>query len=599
MDSKFGIQFLGKPLESYAAKCGRAKIVKIVGNAEEVSHLADWAGIAPILQARLITAEKRINDAKTRGLISEIPQLARETAALYASVDGIMGVRGVWYEIPPIMPDVSDWTVAWNLAAAQEFRAKGLRSVMFGFATGTPEVWPYAGQNGHGPDEWPRLYPVLEYLDSIGPEWTRIGVEEYITGGDLTLGDFSNVGRIRYVWERHIAPHGWLIMFRGIEASWDVPGTRDAGITPENMLQRGLKLADQVYNGLPYVDALALYQASDPGTYKNESKFALTPGEPETKTKPARIGYLDVLDQYWKENPHKPTPVPARPGGGTTQPPTDPNPPQDPPQNPPPQEPTPVPVALINPGFEGGTYQDGPDKFVPVGWFAWQHERTTKPQLGPIHVELEKHPPHVLEGKQAARVWTAYLRHDGGLGQRVPAVPGDLYRFSIAGYAWCPEDAHDINNPTVGTVNLQIGIDPSGAVDPLNGNVVWSAPTLGLFDVYSVFNVEAVAQGDFVTIYTRAQPSYPMERNDSFWDNAQLLQLRQPETPAVEWRPVELSGDCNLRSTPELLSDNANKIGYLGAYTEGEGGAQVGLYTRFRINGIELGWVYTKNVRYT
>lgn len=589
MHTKLGYQFLGNPPERFRALCGGSKGIKIVGNAAEIMRLQDWRG-TEILQARLITAEEAINQAKTRGNLLEIPALADQTARSYATVAAALGMPEVWWEIPPIMPDVSEWYVKWILAAIKAFRAHGLRSVPFGFATGTPQVAPFAGKNGHGPDEWPKLYPVLEEMDRIGPAWTRLGVEEYITGGILLAGDYSNICRLRYVYENHILPHGWLIISRVIETTYDVPSTYEAGVTPDKFFDRGMRAADAVYGAFPWVDCALMYQVSDPVTFTNESKFALTPGDPPTKKNPNPApGYLDVCRAYMLQNAPAPYVAPERPGGGSPAPEPEPGP--DPEPEP---APVPVPVDLINPDFELQTYQDGPDRIVPIGWFAW--ERLAGKRLGSIHVEIEQHPPHVFSGRQAARVWTAWIKHDGGLGQRVPAQPGALYRLSIPGMAWCPEEAV-VGTPSAARMNMRIGIDPRGGVDPLAGSVVWSPEALALHDTYGIFNVEARALADFVTIFTRSEPEYPMSRNDAFWDSAQLTMIIEPAPEPEIWAPVELSGDCNLRSTPEYRSDLSNKIGYLGAGTEGEGGYEVGEYTHFRILGYELGWVYTKNVR--
>jgi len=70
-------------------------------------------------------------------------------------------------------------------------------------------------------------------------------------------------------------------------------------------------------------------------------------------------------------------------------------------------------------------------------------------------------------------------------------------------------------------MHMRVGIDPSGGSDPFSSEVVWSAEQNPL-DGWSLFVVEAWAQGNEVTVYTWSAPDAPTKHNDVWWDDAAL-----------------------------------------------------------------------------
>lgn len=533
INTKFGHQLLGRPPESYRAKCGGGKGIKVVGDEADLTQLRDWQGKVEILQGRLITAEDEIKKARERNDLSEIPKLAKNTARLYAGVNARIGVSGVWWEIPYIMPEVSPWTAKWYAAAAIEFHEMDLRSVAFGFATGTPQVAPWAATGGHGADEWPQLYDCLAVLHALGTDWVRIGVEEYITGGYLPSGDWSNVGRIVEVYNRHIQPNGWNIVFRGIEAGYDLPGMHDASITPHNLLTGnirpgdlagGLEQADMRYSLLPFVDCMFLYQVSDPTVQTEEAAFAFTPGDKNTP-----IGYLERMQMYWAENPPKPFVAP-KPGGGTTTPPKpDPKP-----------EPQPTPIELVvNGDFTGGTYavSGNPDQqVVPAGW----HMLNPKDR-----VEIERDPRFPV----SVRIIQAYTRREVAIRPIVPIAVevGATYRITVRLAGWCTDDASSPFSASTSPATMRVKVEDK---------VVSTLPVQpgDLPTIFPVLIADVKATMALWLPMISIQPDYAVQRTDLRIDSVSIVKIKDAVAPPKGDRQVLVISEVNQRAEPKKAS---------------------------------------------
>ena len=277
---------------------------------------------------------------------------------------------------------------------------------------------------------------------------------------------------------------------------------------------------------------------------------------------------------------------------------------------------------LANASFEEGSYvynNDG-DQRVPTAWLPWW----VSPPKGDCnnfkpHYELEQHPTHVVDGSTSARYYTAYSTHNGGLMQTVSVTPGAHYRFSIYGFAWSTDNPV-VDTPSTSTTKMWAGIDPTGGTDGKSGSVIWSAEN-DQMDHFNLFTVDAVAQSDHITVFTRNKPDWCVYRNDSFWDAASLVQVGgstnpvQPTTPPVQpttppaqpTQPPSLppSGvtahantTLNIRNGPTVYNDI---IGYV---PDGEtvsvlgrdaGGTQWIFINRNGVKGWIAGWLTTVN----
>jgi LysM repeat protein len=136
----------------------------------------------------------------------------------------------------------------------------------------------------------------------------------------------------------------------------------------------------------------------------------------------------------------------------------------------------------------------------------------------------------------AARYFTAYEIHDGGLRQVVAATPGTKYRFTIWGFSWTTENPV-VDTPSTSQQMMRVGIDPTGGTDGNAASVVWGAETW-TNDQFIQLSVEAVATGSKITVFTRTKANWCVARNDSFWDAGSLVAIGQGPTPVPPGQPT-------------------------------------------------------------
>jgi hypothetical protein len=153
---------------------------------------------------------------------------------------------------------------------------------------------------------------------------------------------------------------------------------------------------------------------------------------------------------------------------------------------------------------------------------------------------------YTLEGKAVQQMTTPFGTHIGGLWQQVPTATGNQYELSAQGQAWSSEDPAPGSQLEASDVNLQIGIDPTGGLDPGSPLIVWSErfQPLGRWD--SVY-LSAEAETSILTVYLRSAPSLPKRQQTVFWRNAQLRPIGRYK------RSVNVigSGDTYINLEPE------------------------------------------------
>lgn len=164
-------------------------------------------------------------------------------------------------------------------------------------------------------------------------------------------------------------------------------------------------------------------------------------------------------------------------------------------------------------------------------------------------VKAQQYPNRVHGGWFAAKYFSFAGQHEAGFYQQVSGIkPGTPLRFSVYMQLWscmaatewniCPTGDKS-NNPS--KMHPRVGIDPTGGTDPWSPNVVWS-PEIEVFDVWTYYQVEAVAQNSTVTVFTYTWADWTEEifrmHNDVYVDDAVLIALNEvpatatPEPPA-------------------------------------------------------------------
>ena len=222
---------------------------------------------------------------------------------------------------------------------------------------------------------------------------------------------------------------------------------------------------------------------------------------------------------------------------------------------------------------------------VPTGWvMGYDHAKVE------VHSEMEGHPTHKTEGTQSARLW-GVGRWDGWYYQRVGVTPGDVYNVVVDALGTATDT---VDAPSASDVTLMVGLDSAGGNDPL-AVPAWAEVTNR--DTWNQLSAETVATGDMMTVFVRAV-NKKLRRADAFFDNLKITGRKTENTPPVaDWSPKRVAYESNLRKTPEVLADLSNYVTVIGPGTLVWGGEENGGYTKVRVNGIVLGWLWTKNLR--
>jgi len=162
----------------------------------------------------------------------------------------------------------------------------------------------------------------------------------------------------------------------------------------------------------------------------------------------------------------------------------------------------------------------------PAGVPAWQSRMPEYKAAAPYEYRVHS-------GKNAQQLFSFHGTHIGGIYQVVEGIqPGSKLRFTIWGHAWAGSSDNPRESVGGGPMHMTIGIDPTGGTSARSLRVIWSREQDPL-DVWGQFEVEAVAIGSAVTVFTRSAPEYPTKHNDVYWDTASLTVIEPPPTPTL------------------------------------------------------------------
>jgi hypothetical protein len=179
-----------------------------------------------------------------------------------------------------------------------------------------------------------------------------------------------------------------------------------------------------------------------------------------------------------------------------------------------------------------------------VGWAPWWYPRQEEdPEWKNAMPSFGRAAPASMEAQQVQSPWATHI---AGLLQQAPAAPGNRYELHVEGMAWSSEEEAAGSLVEASDVNLQIGIDPTGGLDPTSPLVKWSDVVQPL-GAWETLELMAEAQAAVITIYLKSAPSLPKRQQTIFWRNARLLPVGRYRRSAS----IVGAGDTHIILSPE------------------------------------------------
>jgi len=236
--------------------------------------------------------------------------------------------------------------------------------------------------------------------------------------------------------------------------------------------------------------------------------------------------------------------------------------------------------------------------FTPPGWVTWfRHDPGTwdQPEVRDARAAVDAR--RVRGGQKATLLFTFYRKHDAGFLQQVAVEPGTRLTLTAWAHAWSnhlskdqgghPDDGrwsdgagYDVVAWKAGTqpctgdpqqdarsnFTFQVGLDPTGGMDPFASTVVWGEG----WHVYNGYchplTVAATAQGSKATIFLRSSTAWAFKHNDAYWDDVSLEAIGDgPEIPEpgrgdprvqYERTYVLLPPDATLEETVKAVTEH-------------------------------------------
>ena len=155
--------------------------------------------------------------------------------------------------------------------------------------------------------------------------------------------------------------------------------------------------------------------------------------------------------------------------------------------------------------------------------------------------------PFEIENGTVQRLETPFATHTAGLLQQVPAASGNRYRLTAECQAWSSEAEEEGTIAESSIVNVQIGIDPTGGLDPTSPLIKWSDPYQPLGEWKSI-DLRIESENTIITVYLKSAPTLPKRQQTILWRNAVLEPLDHYRRTVSIVGP----GDTHVTLDPEL-----------------------------------------------
>lgn len=204
---------------------------------------------------------------------------------------------------------------------------------------------------------------------------------------------------------------------------------------------------------------------------------------------------------------------------------------------------------LLNPGFEEGFIDWGQGlTIIASGWQPWW--RVGEGPLVKPDFEMEfagtSGYERIHSGNWAQKFYKDGAVFDAGFLQRVKVPRGSVVTFSIWAYVWTNNLANRDVSSEPGNFRIYVGIDPTGSTDWWSEHLIWSEPIME-YDKWVKLSITAKAESDYITVFTRGHPEFPVSHNWSWWDDACLIVI--PPTPRPT-KPVPPTKTPTATRTP-------------------------------------------------
>lgn len=189
-------------------------------------------------------------------------------------------------------------------------------------------------------------------------------------------------------------------------------------------------------------------------------------------------------------------------------------------------------------------YRNDEEVQTAAGWGAWWLEPAEDDPEWKNHKPLFE--AAALEDRPVQKISSPWATHTAGLYQQLPAAPGNRYQFQVEGQAWLGEKDQPVGSDAAADPNLQIGLDPTGGLDPASPLIIWSdvAQPLGQ---WQTLELTAAAEAEIITVYLKSAPALPRRQQAVFWRNALLAPIGRYQRS----RYIVGPGDTYIAVTPE------------------------------------------------
>ncbi len=214
-----------------------------------------------------------------------------------------------------------------------------------------------------------------------------------------------------------------------------------------------------------------------------------------------------------------------------------------------------IPEVQVAPGWRAFWLDDPPSYVAPPPDYCQGDPKCAWGRPEFRGTAVYEYPNRVRSGQFSQKYFSYNRQHEAGLYQQVSGIqPGTRLRFSVWIQTWScmPESSEKWNVCPTGDrshnpapMHIWVGIDPTGGTN-------WAAPTVvrsperEAYDQWTLFEVEATAESDTVTVFihTRAdwQDRIPRINNDVYIDDASLVAVTPPSPTPLPPPPTATPG---------------------------------------------------------